>query len=90
MNKSNGIQNGYKGIDVEIISYTKHPAKIVWDMLKQTWNSLHDTPYNPTNETVNKFIQDVLDRKLNPVPLEAILIQVVFKGISRVNLAQLT
>lgn len=86
----NGIQNGYKGIEVEIISYTKHPAKIIWDMLKQTWISLHDVDYDPNNETVKEFITDSLSKRLNPVPQETILIQAVFKGISRVNLAQLT
>ena len=86
----NGIQNGYKGIEVEIISYTKHPAKIIWDMLKQTWISLHDVDYDPNNETVKEFINDSLSKRLNPVPQETILIQAVFKGISRVNLAQLT
>lgn len=86
----NGIQNGYKGIDVEIISYTKHPAKIVWDMLKQTWISLHDVDYDPNNETVKEFIVESLSKRLNPVPQETILIQAIFKGISRVNLAQLT
>ena len=86
----NGIQNGYKGIGVEIISYTKHPAKIIWDMLKQTWISLHDVDYDPSNETVKEFINDSLSKRLNPVPQETILIQAVFKGISRVNLAQLT
>ena len=86
----NGIQNGYKGIEVEIISYTKHPAKIIWDMLKQTWISLHDVDYDPNNETVKEFITHSLSKRLNPVPQETILIQAVFKGISRVNLAQLT
>ena len=86
----NGIQNGYKGIDTEIISYTKHPAKIIWDMLKQTWISLHDVDYDPNNETVKEFITASLSKRLNPVPQETILIQAVFKGISRVNLAQLT
>jgi hypothetical protein len=86
----NGIQNGYKGIGVEIISYTKHPAKIIWDMLKQTWISLHDIEYDPNNEIVKKFITDSLFKRLNPVPQETILIQAIFKGISRVNLAQLT
>lgn len=86
----NGIQNGYKGIGVEIISYTKHPAKIIWDMLKQTWISLHDVDYDQNNETVKEFITDSLSKRLNPVPQETILIQAVFKGISRVNLAQLT
>jgi thymidylate synthase ThyX len=86
----NGIQNGYKGISVEIISYTKHPAKIIWDMLKQTWISLHDVDYDPNNETVKEFIIDSLSKRLNPVPQETILIQAIFKGISRVNLAQLT
>ena len=84
------IQNGYKGIDVEIISYTKHPGKIVWDMLKQTWISLHDLEYDPNNETVNYFIDEALSKRLNPVPFESILIQMIFKKISRVNLAQLT
>lgn len=86
----NGIQNGYKGIDVEIISYTKHPAKIMWDMLKQTWISLHDVDYDSNNEMVKEFITDSLSKRLNPVPQETILIQAIFKGISRVNLAQLT
>ena len=86
----NGIQNGYKGIEAEIISYTKRPAKIIWDMLKQTWISLHDAEYDPNDETVKEFIIDSLSKRLNPVPQETILIQAIFKGISRVNLAQLT
>lgn len=86
----NKIQNGYKGIDVEIISYTKHPAKIIWDMLKQTWISLHDVEYDENNETIRTFIIDSLSKRLNPVPQETILIQATFKNISRVNLAQLT
>ena len=85
-----GIQKGYKGIGVDVIAYTKHPVKILWDMLKQTWISLHDREYDPNDEMVRKFIKDSLARRLNPVPMETILIQMVFKGISRVNLAQLT
>ena len=88
--KTKGYQDGYKGISVEIIEFTKHPAKIMWDMLKQTWISLHDKPYDPNNKVVRKFIEDSLARRLNPVPQETILIQCVFRGISRVNLAQLT
>ena len=75
----NGIQNGYKGIGVEIISYTKHPAKIIWDMLKQTWISLHDAEYDPNDETVKEFIIDSLSKRLNPVPQETILIQAMLK-----------
>lgn len=81
---------GYKGIDVEIISYTKHPAKIMWDMLKQTWITLHNVEYNPESEIIQQYIEDSLNRRLSPVPQEAVLIQAVFKNISRVNLAQLT
>lgn len=84
------VQNGYKGIDVEVISYTKHPAKIMWDILKQTWVSLHDKEYNPNDKEIRKMIIDSLEKRLNPVPLETVLIQMTFKGISRVNLAQLT
>ena len=86
----NGVQNGYKGICVEIIGYTKHPAKIMWDMLKQTWIQLQDIEYNPELPIVKEFIIGSVDKRLNPTPQETILIQCVFKNISRVNLAQLT
>ena len=59
-------------------------------MLKQTWISLHDVSYDPNDVTVQKFVDDALARRLNPVPFETCMIQMVFKGISRVNLAQLT
>lgn len=86
----NGVQNGYKGISVEIISYTKHPAKVMWDMLKQTWIQLQDIEYNPELPIVREFITGSIDKRLNPTPQETVLIQCVFKNISRVNLAQLT
>lgn len=85
-----GIQIGYKGIDIEVINYTKHPAKVMWDMLKQTWIELQDVKYDPNNPIVRKFIIDSLEKRLNPTPQETVMIQVVFKNISRVNLAQLT
>lgn len=85
-----GVQTGYKGIDVEIISYTKNPAKIMWDMLKQTWIELQDIEYDVNNEKCREFIIGSVEKRLNPTPQEAVLIQVVFKNISRVNLAQLT
>ena len=84
------FQNGYKGISVEIIEYTKHPGKIMWDMLKQTWVNLHNVEYDCNSKLIKTFIEDSLARRLNPVPQEAILIQAIFKGISRVNLAQIT
>lgn len=86
----NGIQNGYKGIGVEIISYTKHPAKIMWDMLKQTWIELQDIEYDPNDDRVKYMVTGSVEKRLNPTPQETILIQAVFKNISRVNLAQLT
>lgn len=86
----NGIQNGYKGIGVEIISYTKHPAKIMWDMLKQTWIQLQNIEYDPELPIIKEFITGSIDKRLNPTPQETVLIQCVFKNISRVNLAQLT
>lgn len=84
------IQKGYKGIDVEIIGYTKHPAKVMWDMLKQTWIELQDVEYDVNNPVVQEFIKGSLEKRLNPTPQETVLIQAVFKNISRVNLAQLT
>lgn len=86
----NGIQIGYKGIDVDIISYTKNPAKIMWDMLKQTWIELQDVEYNQKDKRVSDMVIGSIEKRLNPTPQETIMIQVVFKNISRVNLAQLT
>lgn len=84
------IQKGYKGIAVEIIGYTKNPAKVMWDMLKQTWIELQDVEYDANNPIVREFIMGSLEKRLNPTPQETVLIQAVFKNISRVNLAQLT
>ena len=83
-------QNGYKGISVKVIQLTEHPAKIVWDMLKQTWINLHDKDYDVNDKTVKEFINECLARRLNPSPLETIYCQVVFRNISRVCLAQVT
>lgn len=87
---NNGYQIGYKGISVEVIQLTAHPGKIVWDMLKQTWIRLHDKAYDENDIEVRTFIDDSLAKRLNPSPLETIYCQVVFKGISRVCLAQVT
>ena len=84
------IQAGYKGIGVSIIGYIKHPAKVMWEMLKQTWIELQDLEYDPKNLKVQEFIRGSLEKRLNPTPLETVVIQAVFKNISRVNLAQLT
>ncbi len=86
----NGVQIGYKGIDVEVIGYTKHPARVMWDMLKQTWIELQDIEYDKNNPICREFIEGSVERRLNPTPQETVLIQAVFKNISRVNLAQLT
>lgn len=90
MMSKNGVQKGYKGIDVTILSYTKHPAQVMWDMLKQTWIELQDVPYDVHNPKVQEFIEGSVEKRLNPTPQETVLIQAVFHNISRVNLAQLT
>lgn len=82
--------DGYKNINIEIISYTKNPGKIIWEMLKQTWINLHNVKYDPNSNIIKEFIEDSLYKRLNPTPQETIMIQAVFKNISRVNLAQLT
>ncbi len=83
-------QKGYKNIDVSIINYTKHPAKIMWDMLKQTWIELQGIEYDVNSKIVREFIFGSLEKRLNPTPQEVVLIQCIFHNISRVNLAQLT
>lgn len=85
-----GIQNGYKGIDVTILSYTKHPAQIMWDMLKQTWIELQGVQYDVRDARIREFIVGSVEKRLNPTPQETVLIQAVFHNISRVNLAQTT
>lgn len=81
---------GYRSIDVDIISYPKNPGKIVWDLLKTTWIKYDQVEYDPNDERVKDLIWKALDKQANPTVFEAINIQVRFKGISRINLAQLT
>ena len=81
---------GYKDIDVDIISYPKHPGKIVWDLLKTTWIEFDDVEYDANDKRVVDLIVKALQKQANPTVFEAINIQARFKGISRVNLAQLT
>lgn len=81
---------GYKNIDVDIISYPKNPGKIVWDLLKTTWIEYDKVEYDPNDERVKDMIFKALHKQANPTVFEAVNIQVRFKEISRVNLAQLT
>lgn len=87
---SNSVQYGYKGIKVNVIQLTTHPAKIVWDMLKQTWIKLHDKEYNEHDKEIKQFIDESLAKRLNPSPLETLYCQVIFRNISRVCLSQIT
>ena len=84
------ISEGYKNINVEILDYDKHPAKRVFDMLKQTWIALQDIEYDEQNPIVTQFITDALAYRLNPTVFDTVTMTVLFKNISRINLAQLT
>lgn len=84
------ISIGYNDIEVEVLDYDKHPAKRVFDMLKQTWIALQGIEYDEQNPIAVQFITDALAYRLNPTVFDTVTMTVLFKNISRINLAQLT
>lgn len=82
---------GYENVGVTIEHVTHdEPFKMFWDWYKQTWLSLHDVEYDPTDDTCVQAAKAVVDRKALPTPMEVLAFDVKITGLSRVALAQIT
>ena len=84
------IQNGFQHITVELLDSPRQPFNTFWTWFRQTWISLQNEEYDPTNKQHVQACNDVMNRKALPTPMEATVMQFRVTGMSRVALAQIT
>jgi hypothetical protein len=85
------ISNGFGNIKVTILdSGIENPFQMFWNWYRETWYSLRNQEYDPTNPKHIEACKEVLAGTALPVPQEALNFQIRVEGISRVGLAQFT
>jgi hypothetical protein len=84
------IRNGFQHITVELLDSPRQPFITFWTWFRQTWISLQNEEYDPSNKEHVKACMDVMNRKALPTPMEATVMQFRVTGLSRVALAQIT
>ena len=85
------IRNGFSGIKVTLLdSGNPKPFEMFWNWYRETWYSLRDQEFDPSNPKHVEAAKEVVDGKALPVPQEALNFQVRVEGLSRVALAQFT
>lgn len=82
------VYDGYEGIEVELLSYTKDIDNIAIRMCGLTYH--HKNDFNNYKNTVDFITKKLIENKTSPKILEAAHCTFIFKNISRVNLARLT
>jgi len=82
--------NGFQHIQVELLESPSCPFETFWTWFRQTWLSLHNEDYDPSNPEHVQACHDVASRRALPTPREALNMQFRIWGISRVGLAQIT
>jgi len=84
------VHNGFQHITVELLDSPRQPFITFWTWFRQTWISLQDEEYDPTNKEHVQACMDVMNRRALPTPMEATVMQFRITGLSRVALAQIT
>lgn len=82
------IFNGYEGVEVELLSYTKDIDNIAVRMCGLTYH--HKDDFSNYKNTVDFITKKLIENKTSPKIMEAAHCVFAFKNISRVNLARLT
>ena len=82
------VHDGYKDVQVELLSYTKDIDTIAIRMCGLTYH--HKDDFSNYQKTVEFVTKKLIENKTSPKILEAAHCTFVFKNISRVNLARLT
>ena len=82
------VYDGYEGVEVELLSYTKDIDNIAIRMCGLTYH--HKDDFNNYKNTVDFITKKLIENKTSPKILEAAHCTFIFKNISRVNLARLT
>lgn len=84
------LSSGFSDITVELLESPDTPFETFWNWYRQTWISLQEHSYDPSNPAHVKACIDVMERRALPTPMEALQFQVKITGLSRVALAQIT
>lgn len=85
------VVSGFDNIRVTLLDAgNPTPFKMFWDWYRETWYSLRNVEFDPTNPKHIEACHEVLAGTALPVPQEALNFQVRIEGISRVGLAQFT
>lgn len=83
------ILDGFN-IYVEVKSYVKNAAELIFNSARTTWPILLDVDYDPTNKVCQGLVEGCLTRDLNPALLDLATIQLEITGMTRVGMAQIT
>ena len=85
------ITNGFGDIKVTLLDTgMDNPFQMFWNWYRETWYTLRNQEYDPTNPKHIEACKEVLAGTALPVPQEALNFQIRVEGISRVGLAQFT
>ena len=82
--------NGFNKLQVELVRATEQPFAQAWRQFRQTWIHLQDKDYDASDSECVQAIDDVLNRRALPIPMEDWVCEFRIKGLSRVALAQIT
>lgn len=82
--------SGFDALGVELVRLEPKPFELAWRAFRQTWISLQDKPYDANDPECQTAIDDVLNRRALPIPMENWQIELRITGLSRVALAQIT
>jgi thymidylate synthase ThyX len=81
---------GYSSLSVTLISASAKPYEAAWRAFRETWLDLQGKAYDANDPECQQAIQDVLNRKALPIPMENWQMEIRISGLSRVALAQIT
>lgn len=85
------VVNGFSDIKVTLLDHgVENPFAMFWNWYRETWYSLRNQEYDPSNQKHVEAAKEVVAGTALPVPLEALNFQIRVEGISRVGLAQFT
>lgn len=85
------VSNGFGNIKVTLLDAgIENPFQMFWNWYRETWYTLRNQEYDPTNPKHVEACKEVLAGTALPVPQEALNFQIRVEGVSRVGLAQFT
>lgn len=82
--------HGYDALTVSLTRLQDRPFELAWRAFRETWLGLHDKEYNANDTECQTAIEDILNRRALPIPMENWQCEFRITGLSRVALAQIT